>query len=119
MMDLVLSGKDKKSRNEGEKIVAGRIREFGDWLTADGDTARKDIDPRFLFIALIGMCEQFFSSKSLVAVVFGKDMQNPELIGAYTDFVERMVVRMLRTGARKSASADRPASGLGITAVKR
>jgi AcrR family transcriptional regulator len=119
MMDLVLSGKDKKSRNEGEKIVADRIQEFGDWLTADGDTARNVIDARFLFIALIGMCEQFFSSKSLVAAVFGKEMQNPELIGAYTDFVERMVVRMLRADASDSASSARPSARPGMVAAKR
>jgi TetR/AcrR family transcriptional regulator len=95
MMQLVLSGKDLRAKKGGEKIVAARIQEIGSWLDSDERVSRLKIDPRFLFLALIGMCEQFFSSKSLVSTIFGEKAPSSELAQQYSDFIVQVVNRLL------------------------
>jgi len=95
MMQLVLSGKDLRAKSEGERIVAARVQEIGSWLDSDERVFRLKIDPRFLFLALIGMCEQFFSSKSLVSTIFGEKASSSELAKEYSDFIVQVVNRLL------------------------
>jgi AcrR family transcriptional regulator len=95
MMQLVLSGKDLRAKKGGEKIVAARIQKIGSWLDSDERVSRLKIDPRFLFLALIGMCEQFFSSKSLVSTIFGEKAPSSELAQQYSDFIVQVVNRLL------------------------
>jgi len=95
MMQLVLSGKDLRAKSEGERIVAARVQDIGSWLDSDERVFRLKIDPRFLFLALIGMCEQFFSSKSLVSTIFGEKASSSELAKEYSDFIVQVVNRLL------------------------
>jgi hypothetical protein len=49
------------------------------------------------------MCEQFFSSKSLVSTIFGEKASSPELAQEYSDFIVQVLNRLLvpkSTGTR-------------------
>lgn len=59
----------------------------------------RDVDARFVYIALIALCEFFVTAKALVAELFHTDAVDPDLLHAYGDFAADLLVAGLRRPA--------------------
>lgn len=62
----------------------------------DEDLIRKEIDPRFLYLFLIGACEIFITGKPISDILFSQ-LEQETLEESYADFLSGIVVRGLRS----------------------
>lgn len=62
----------------------------------DEDLIRKEIDPRFLYLFLIGACEIFVTGKPISDILFSQ-LEQETLEESYADFLTGIVLRGLRT----------------------
>lgn len=62
----------------------------------DEDLIRKEIDPRFLYLFLIGACEIFVTGKPISDILFSR-LEQETLEESYADFLTGIVLRGLRT----------------------
>jgi superfamily II RNA helicase len=70
-------------------------------LLADGVRSGefRDVDPRFVHVALMGACEFFVSARGMLEELFDKRELTPELFDNYADFVSDLLVNGI--GARR------------------
>jgi hypothetical protein len=52
-----------------------------------------DIDPRFLHVALIGLCELFINAPYMLRELFQIKAITPQLVPEYGDFVVGLLIR--------------------------
>jgi TetR/AcrR family transcriptional regulator len=55
----------------------------------------RDVDPRFLHVAMVGLCEYFITARPLVEELFGGRPMTLEMAEAYADFVADLLFRGL------------------------
>lgn len=56
----------------------------------------RSVEPRFVYIALIALCEFFVTAAPLVEELFGVDRMDKRLIGSYGDFAADLLVEGLK-----------------------
>ncbi len=55
----------------------------------------RDVDPRFAFSSLMGLCVFYFLSSPLMSRAFEEDMRSPEKVEAYQTYVADLLLRGL------------------------
>jgi hypothetical protein len=55
----------------------------------------KPCDAKLLHIALIGMCDFFFTGSPVLKEIYGKRASDPQLVKDYGDFISRLVMEGL------------------------
>jgi hypothetical protein len=72
-------------------------------LAAEGSRTGeiKTLDPRFLQLAIVAMCEFFFSAHPVFEAIFGEETKDPKFGETYADFILSLVSTS-QSGAAKS-----------------
>ncbi len=96
-------------RGTGENALRARVAMIEDSVTTlkkildegnkDGELRR--VDARLLHVALIGMCDFFFTGRPVVEKLFGERASDPALIEEYGDFLGSLILLGLKKSARK------------------
>ncbi len=70
------------------------LKLFGD-IVSHGVERRefKDVDMRHLFIAVTGMCEFFFSSKPVLADIYGSNYSFDKVLKSYSEFMMDLILK--------------------------
>jgi TetR/AcrR family transcriptional regulator len=120
MLERIVSGVDAEAARLRADMLAGSIQQLTK-LIDDGVRAgeMRQIDPRFLHMAIIGMCAFFFSGRQVFTELFPEEKSRARLIEQYTDFVTDLTAdpkvgrvtatpsRRPRTGASKSTRSSK------------
>ncbi|MFM0620414.1 TetR family transcriptional regulator [Paraburkholderia nemoris] len=91
-----------------EKTAARGLALTVSFLHAHGaDTELRGVDPRFLNIAIIGMCEFFVSARTLVEALCGQEVDDT-LINSYAEFIVDVLLNGLRRCVAPAISPETP-----------
>ncbi|MCO8591158.1 TetR/AcrR family transcriptional regulator [Burkholderia multivorans] len=83
-----------QAREALEMTAARGLALTVDLLHGSGDNSLRNVDPRFLNVAMIGMCEFFVSARPLVEALCGRPVDE-ELVGNYVTFVVDLLMNGL------------------------
>jgi TetR/AcrR family transcriptional regulator len=94
-------------RGTGAKALKARTAMIEDSVTSlkkilDEGVKRKELkstDARFLHVALIGMCDFFFTGRPVLEKLFGKRASERKLIDEYGEFLVALIMSGLAHGA--------------------
>ncbi len=64
-------------------------------LQGRGETRVRDVDARYLHIAILGLCTFFMEAKPLLRVLFESDYEEGRMTSAYVDFATALLTRGL------------------------
>jgi AcrR family transcriptional regulator len=96
VVERIFDGQTADAREALEMTAArGLALTVGFLHAGSGDTELRMVDPRFLNLALIGMCEFFVSAQPLVETLCGQPMDDA-LLDSYADFVVDLIVNGLK-----------------------
>jgi TetR/AcrR family transcriptional regulator len=93
MIDELANAKSAEIRNRMKELNAVAVSRYADLF--DGGDALKPVDPLFLYVAIIGMCEFFASSQAMIRPL-APGVPPAELAARYTDFMIDLVLDGLR-----------------------
>ncbi|MGY6156204.1 TetR/AcrR family transcriptional regulator [Paraburkholderia graminis] len=96
-----------KAREALEMTAARGLALTVDLLHSGGDNRLRTVDPRFLNVAIIGMCEFFVSARPLVEALCGRPVDR-DLVDSYVDFVVDLLMNGL---SRERAAGEDPDGG--------
>jgi len=104
IVEQIMHG-DRKAGRQALKVMAARGYAVTRQLIEDGlkRGELREVDPRFLHIALVGLCEWFVTAKPLVQELFGGRPMSMEMTEAYADFVADLLLRGLQAPARQTS----------------
>jgi AcrR family transcriptional regulator len=91
----------KMARREMISDSVASMRRFVDIGTQDG--AIRDVDPRLLHIAIVGMCDFFFTGRPVLEELFGRGAAKPDLVKAYGKFIHELILNGLKVRSRPRA----------------
>lgn len=94
-------------RGTGQKAQRARVAMIEDSVTTlknilDEGVRRHElrpVDPRFLHVALIGMCDFFFTGRPVLEKLFGKRRSDRKLIDEYRAFLVSLIISGLAENA--------------------
>jgi AcrR family transcriptional regulator len=103
IMEQIMHG-DREAGRQALKFMAAHgyavTRKFIEDGIREGEMRK--VDPRFLHVAIVGLCEFFVTARPLVEELFGRPM-TPEMAEAYADFVADLLFRGLARPAGRAA----------------
>jgi AcrR family transcriptional regulator len=118
IIQQILYGKGKEARRTRKEMVANSIASLRDLVESGRRRGElRQVDHRFLHIALIGMCDFFFTGRPVLEEIFGRRAVNAELTRAYGDFISALVWNGIgkepaaRARATKSSPRRRQTNG--------
>ncbi len=97
IVEQIMHG-DREAGRQALKFMAARGYAVTRKLIEDGleRGELREVDPRFLHVAVVGLCEYFVTAKPLVQELFGGRPVSMEMTEAYADFVADLLFRGLR-----------------------
>jgi len=96
---------DSPSRQTVLRLVSHSLDEMRD-LAADGSRTGeiKTLDPRFLQLAIVAMCEFFFSAHPVFEAIFGEEAKDPKFDETYADFILSLISISESSAAKSKGS---------------
>lgn len=96
LVDRVYSGAGRGAHERLEALTRRAFERHSKVIAAGRANGefRRDFDPRFLYIAIIGMAELFTTGRPVVEILFGEDAN--EVRGRYEKFVVDLIMRGIR-----------------------
>ena len=104
IVEQIMHG-DREAGRQALKFMAAHGYAVTRKLIEDGlrrGELRK-VDPRFLHVAMVGLCEYFITARPLVEELFGGRPMTLEMAEAYADFVADLLFRGLARPAGRAA----------------
>ena len=99
VVEHLFSSPDEASQKMVEAIAArGHALEVGLLQSANGGL--RAVDPRFLNICILGVCEFFASSQPLISAMFGRPVDEP-MTRSYVDFLVDVLLNGLAATKRQ------------------
>jgi AcrR family transcriptional regulator len=101
IIERIIHSKSKQARQLRQDMVYGTCKELASIIeqgVASGELRR--VDPRHLFLAMIGACSFPMAERALFAELMGAEPTRKQL-DAYTEFVADLFLNGLAGGARK------------------
>ncbi len=98
MQRLMIDACEAKSptvRARVRELNARALRTYAQFLPPDSDKAEASLDPLFIYIAVIGLCEFFAAAQSMILPLAPKDLPARELARRYETFIRNLVVNGL------------------------
>jgi TetR/AcrR family transcriptional regulator len=102
IIEQIMHG-DREAGRQALKFMAARGYAVTRKIIDDGfkrGELRK-VDPRFLHVAMVGLCEYFVTAKPLVQELFGGQPMSTAVTEAYADFVADLLFRGLQSPKRQ------------------
>jgi AcrR family transcriptional regulator len=96
IMDAVYTGSTRESRHLTEQALSRGMQITQALMKGAGDEALRDVDLRYLHVALIGMTEFFGSADPFLQQLFGPDATPEKMRNDYVAFVTDVVLNGLR-----------------------
>lgn len=100
MQRLMIDACEAKSptvRTRVRELNAGALRSYAQFLPHEGDKAETSLEPLFLYIAVIGLCEFFAAAQPMILPLAPKDLDTKELAQRYETFISKLVLDGLRS----------------------
>ncbi len=97
IVEQIMHG-DREAGRQALKFMAARGYAVTRKLIEDGleRGELREVDPRFLHVAVVGLCEYFVTAKPLVQELFSGRPVSMKMTEAYADFVADLLFRGLR-----------------------
>ena len=102
IIEQIMHG-DREAGRQALKFMAARGYAVTRKIIDDGlkHGQLREVDPRFLHVAMVGLCEYFVTAKPLVQELFGGQPMSSALTEAYADFVADLLFRGLQAPGRR------------------
>ena len=100
IVEQIMHG-DREAGRQALKFMAARGYAVTRKLIEDGlkHGELRQVDPRFLHVAMVGLCEYFVTARPLVEELFGGRPMSLEMAEAYADFVADLLFHGLSASA--------------------
>lgn len=105
VVEQLFSSREESAKRMVETIAARGLA-IERAVLQGGEGKLRAVDPRFLNICILGMCEFFASSQPLVAAMFKKPIDE-KLTQSYIDFLVDLLLNGLRGEALSSTNSGR------------
>ncbi|OGA00080.1 MAG: hypothetical protein A3H35_11705 [Betaproteobacteria bacterium RIFCSPLOWO2_02_FULL_62_17] len=94
---------DREAGRQALKFMAARGYAVTRKIIDDGlkRGELREVNPRFLHVAMVGLCEYFVTAKPLVRELFGGQPMSAAMTEAYADFVADLLFRGLQAPERR------------------
>lgn len=102
IIQKILGGQRARARNARSAMIEDSLATMSALIDEGVQAGEFDpTDAKFLHIALIGMCDFFFTGRVVVGELFGRS-DDPKLVSAYGDFIADLILSGItaRTGAK-------------------
>jgi AcrR family transcriptional regulator len=100
MQRLMIDACEAKSptvRTRVRELNAGALHSYAQFLPLEGEKAASSLEPLFLYIAVIGLCEFFAAAQPMILPLAPKDLDAKELAQRYETFISKLVLDGLRS----------------------
>jgi TetR/AcrR family transcriptional regulator len=100
MQRLMIDACEAKSpavRARVRELNAGALRAYGQFFPLEGNKAESSLDPLFIYVAVIGMCEFFAAAQAMILPLAPKELDATELAQRYETFISKLVLDGLRS----------------------
>jgi AcrR family transcriptional regulator len=105
IVQKIVGSRQSDARAARAAMVEDSLRTLEEILAEGRDSGRmRQVDSRFLHIALIGMCDFFFTGRPVIAELFGD--ANASLVKSYGDFLTELVLSGLSPRGKTRPAAD-------------
>jgi AcrR family transcriptional regulator len=109
IIQKILGGKRARARSARSAMIEDSLATLGALVKEGVQTGDfNPTDAKLLHIALIGMCDFFFTGRILVEELFGK-ADDPTLVSAYGDFIADLILSGITARAGVKAKPPQPA----------
>jgi TetR/AcrR family transcriptional regulator len=95
LIDELAMAKSPATRAKITALNLAGLRQYDRVLDQSGPGALAPVDPLFLYIAVIGMCDFFASAKAVIEPLVPADTDLDELAERYTQFATELVLNGL------------------------
>ncbi len=94
MIERIISGTGAEASRLRRDMLAGSIQQLKKLVNEGVRVGEmREVDPRFLHVAIVGMCSFFFSGHQVFLELFPEEKVRNRMIDAYTEFIADLTVK--------------------------